>query len=74
MSAPYKHLGIQYFPLGGLNAENMLEYLKEPNVPIIGGSWIVKNDLVNNKDWAGITARARDVTKVLMLNTGSKNE
>jgi len=61
MSAPYKHLGIQYFPLGGLNAENMVEYLKEPNVPVIGGSWIVKKELVDNEDWTGITARATDV-------------
>ncbi len=65
MSAPYKHLGIQYFPLGGLNAENMVAYLKEPNVPAIGGSWIVKKGLVENEDWAGITARATSVTKAL---------
>lgn len=61
MGAPYKHLGIQYFPLGGLNAENMSQYLCEPNVPAIGGSWIVKKELVENEDWAGITARAADV-------------
>ncbi|WP_442505141.1 bifunctional 4-hydroxy-2-oxoglutarate aldolase/2-dehydro-3-deoxy-phosphogluconate aldolase [Novipirellula sp. SH528] len=61
MSAPYKHLGIEYFPLGGLNAENMMDYLREPNVPAIGGSWIVKQELVNNEDWAGLTARAADV-------------
>ena len=61
MATPYKHLGIQYFPLGGLNADNMLDYLNEPNVPTIGGSWIVKNELVKTEDWAGISARARDV-------------
>jgi 2-dehydro-3-deoxyphosphogluconate aldolase/(4S)-4-hydroxy-2-oxoglutarate aldolase len=61
MSAPYAHLGIQYFPLGGLNAANMNEYLAEPNVPAIGGSWIVQKDLVKNKDWAAITTRAQEV-------------
>lgn len=65
MAAPYKHLGIQYFPLGGLNAENMASYLMEDNVPTIGGSWIVKKELVNNGDWSGITARAADVIKAL---------
>lgn len=65
MSTPYKHLGIQYFPLGGLNEKNMLEYLSEPNVPTIGGSWIVKPDMVNKADWAGITASAAAVRKVL---------
>ena len=65
MSAPYKHLGIRYFPLGGLNAENMLDYLKEDNVPAIGGSWIVKKDMVLNEDWDGITARAAQVRRIL---------
>jgi 2-dehydro-3-deoxyphosphogluconate aldolase/(4S)-4-hydroxy-2-oxoglutarate aldolase len=65
MSAPYKHLGIQYFPLGGLNDTNMLEYLNEPNVPTIGGSWIVKPELVAKADWAGITARASSVVQLL---------
>ncbi|MCF7848149.1 MAG: bifunctional 4-hydroxy-2-oxoglutarate aldolase/2-dehydro-3-deoxy-phosphogluconate aldolase [Kiritimatiellales bacterium] len=65
MSAPYKHLGIQYFPLGGLTSDNMVAYLKEDNVPVIGGSWIVKKELVLNEDWAGITARAAEVRQIV---------
>ena len=65
LAAPYQHLEIQYFPLGGLNAENMVDYLKQPNVPAIGGSWIVQKTLVDNEDWPGITARASDVIKTL---------
>lgn len=65
MGAPYKHLGIQYFPLGGVNAENMIDYLNEPNVPTVGGSWIVKKDLVDAEDWEGITARAAEVRNAL---------
>lgn len=72
MSAPYKHLGIEYFPLGGLNAENMVGYLNEPNVVAIGGSWIVKQNLVDNKDWDGITARAADAIRT--AKKGMKNE
>jgi 2-dehydro-3-deoxyphosphogluconate aldolase/(4S)-4-hydroxy-2-oxoglutarate aldolase len=63
MSAPYKHLGIKYFPLGGVNADNMLGYLAEPNVPILGGSWIVKKELLDNEDWDAITERAMEVSK-----------
>jgi 2-dehydro-3-deoxyphosphogluconate aldolase/(4S)-4-hydroxy-2-oxoglutarate aldolase len=66
MSAPYKHLGIRYFPLGGLNAENMQEYLQESNVTAIGGSWIVRQELVDDEDWAAITARAADVVSCSM--------
>ena len=67
MSAPYQHLGIAYFPLGGINADNMLDYLREPNVPTVGGSWIVKKDLVQSEDWAGLQARAADVAKALQV-------
>ena len=69
MSAPYKHLGVQYFPLGGLNAENMMDYLKEPNIPAIGGSWIVKKSLIENEDWAGIASRAAEVRSILTQST-----
>lgn len=65
MAAPYKHLGVRYFPLGGLNSENMLGYLAEEIVPSIGGSWIVKQDLVANEDWAGIAARAAEVRNII---------
>jgi len=59
MAASYKHLGIQYFPLGGIHAGNMQPYLEQSNVPAVGGSWIVKKELVDNEDWDGITASAR---------------
>jgi 2-dehydro-3-deoxyphosphogluconate aldolase/(4S)-4-hydroxy-2-oxoglutarate aldolase len=61
MSTPYSHLNIKYFPLGGINSDNMIDYLNEPNVPTVGGSWIVKKELVENEDWVAITARAKDV-------------
>ena len=63
MAAPYAHLGVQYFPLGGVNANNMVDYLREPDIPAIGGSWIVKKELVDAGDWAQITARAAEVSQ-----------
>lgn len=65
ISAPYAHLGIRYFPLGGLNAENMINYLKEDNVLAIGGSWIVKGDLVLSENWNEITARATAAREIV---------
>ncbi|MEQ8211567.1 MAG: bifunctional 4-hydroxy-2-oxoglutarate aldolase/2-dehydro-3-deoxy-phosphogluconate aldolase [Lacipirellulaceae bacterium] len=65
MSAPYRHLGMQYFPLGGLNTENMLTYLAEDNIPAIGGSWIVQDRLVEAQDWTAIVARAAEVRGAL---------
>lgn len=63
-AAPYKHLEIRYIPLGGLNAGNMLEYLKEPFVLALGGSWIAKRDLVQQQDWKTITKNAAEARKI----------
>ena len=65
MSTPYNHLGVLYFPLGGINEENIGDYLKEPNVPTVGGSWIVKKELVEKEDWEGIRWRAEAVRKTV---------
>ena len=65
MAAPYRHLGIRYFPLGGLNADNMMDYLTLDNVPTIGGSWIVDKVLVENNDWDGLSARAAEVKGII---------
>ncbi|MEJ6718824.1 MAG: bifunctional 4-hydroxy-2-oxoglutarate aldolase/2-dehydro-3-deoxy-phosphogluconate aldolase [Akkermansiaceae bacterium] len=65
MAAPYNHLGIRYFPLGGVNSENMLGYLAEDIVPTVGGTWIVAKDLVQNENWDGITAAAQKVINTL---------
>ena len=46
---------IRFCPTGGINEKNFLEYLALPNVKCVGGSWIVPDDAVSNKDWARIT-------------------
>ena len=58
MAAPYKHLGISFLPLGGLNLDNMSSYLSSPLVAAIGGSWIASGDLIAAKNWDGIRMNA----------------
>ena len=65
ISAPFNHLDVKYFPLGGINSNNMKEYLNIDNVIAIGGSWIVKHQLVLNKQWKEITKRAFEVRNII---------
>lgn len=65
MSAPYRHLDLSFLCLGGIHAENMNEYLNEPHVAAIGGSWIVKQELVEARDWDALAERARGVREAL---------
>ena len=50
-------------PTGGINMNNMHEYLSLPNVSAIGGSFMLPNDLVNAKDWDGIEALCKEAVK-----------
>ena len=58
--APYGHLGISFIPTGGIHSGNCGDYLAIPGVAAIGGSWMIKADLVSNKDWASIASITRD--------------
>ena len=62
MQAPYSYLGLQFIPLGGLNAQNAEGYLAEKCILAVGGSWIAKPDAIDSGDWAGITERAREIS------------
>ena len=56
--APYAHLGIRFVPLGGVNAENMGDWLANPGVLAVGGSWLTPKDAVAAGDWEEVTRRA----------------
>jgi 2-dehydro-3-deoxyphosphogluconate aldolase/(4S)-4-hydroxy-2-oxoglutarate aldolase len=58
MAGPYAHMDISFIPLGGLNQMNMLDYLADPIVHAIGGSWIAPRPLIQAGDWTAITERA----------------
>lgn len=47
---------ISFCPTGGVNIENMNEFLKLENVPCVGGTWIVPRDVINNKDFKTISS------------------
>jgi 2-dehydro-3-deoxyphosphogluconate aldolase / (4S)-4-hydroxy-2-oxoglutarate aldolase len=47
---------IRFCPTGGINPDNVKDYLALPNVDCVGGSWITPSDALQNKDWSRITA------------------
>ena len=65
IAAPFMHLGVQFIPLGGVNAANAPTYLKEPSVLALGGSWLAPKDLIAKGDWAAITALASEITGIV---------
>lgn len=55
---------ISFCPTGGVSPQNAHSYLSLPNVVCAGGSWVAPADLVEQGDWAGIEALAKDARKL----------
>jgi len=49
VSAPYTML--KFMPTGGINAENVKEYLAFDKILACGGSWMVKKDMIKNGEF-----------------------
>jgi len=60
LSAPYASLGVQFCPTGGLNLDNMNDYLSLPVVSAIGGSWLATKQQIADKQWDLITAQVKE--------------
>jgi len=52
---------VKFCPTGGINLNNVRNYLALNNVKCCGGSWLVSEDIVLNKNWTKITELANQV-------------
>jgi 2-dehydro-3-deoxyphosphogluconate aldolase/(4S)-4-hydroxy-2-oxoglutarate aldolase len=51
--------GVAFCPTGGVGAGNAKDFLAQPNVLCVGGSWVAPNDAVSAGDWGRIEQLAR---------------
>ena len=54
LSAPF--VGVKFMPTGGVNAENIKEYISAPFIHAVGGSWVCPKDAIKTGDFDRITA------------------
>lgn len=57
LAAPFPN--IRFMPTGGINSENVLEYLSYNKVIACGGSWMVKDTLINSHEFDKIEKLTR---------------
>ena len=53
-----------FCPTGGISLENAPDYLAQPNVICVGGSWVAPADAVRDGDWGRITELARQAASL----------
>jgi 2-dehydro-3-deoxyphosphogluconate aldolase / (4S)-4-hydroxy-2-oxoglutarate aldolase len=63
--APYRHLGIQFMPTGGLKPANIMNYLEIPEVLGAGGTWLASTAEMNNGDWDKIEEKIKAAVQML---------
>lgn len=62
LAAPFT--GIKFIPTGGVNGDNLAEYLSVPYVRAVGGSWLCAKADVNAGEFDKITQLCRQASEV----------
>lgn len=63
LAGPYS--GMSFLPTGGVDMANIGSYVRRPNVWAVGGSWMVKPDLIEGEKWDAIEALCREAVLAL---------
>ena len=56
---------LHFCPTGGINLDNVINYLKLPSVSCIGGTWIAPRSLIQTGSFEEIALRAAEAQKLL---------
>ena len=64
LAGPYVNL--RFVPTGGVNKDNLLDYLGFKKVVAVGGSWMVKGELVNNDRFDEIERLSREAVEKML--------
>jgi len=60
IAGPYANQKVTFCPTGGVNLDNMNEYLSLPIVSNIGGTWLATKQQIAEKRWGQITGQAAE--------------
>ena len=63
IAAPYTQM--KFIPTGGINANNMKDYFEYNRILAIGGSWMVKGDLIKNGEFDKVEAMTKEAVAKL---------
>ena len=61
---------LKFMPTGGINAGNVVDYLKSTKIFCCGGSWMVKKDMIEAGDFDRIRDMAREASDIVKNSRG----
>lgn len=57
----------RFCPTGGINRENLSDYLRLPQVAFVGGTWIASSALIQQENWKEISRLSQEATDLAAL-------
>ena len=57
---------LDFMPTGGVNTQNLNDYLGFDRIHACGGTWMVKKDLINGEKWDEIEKISKDAVKKML--------
>lgn len=64
LSASYPH--VRFLPAGGIDMNNMHDYLSMPGILAVCGSFMLPDEAVDARDWDEITRLSKDAVKTML--------
>jgi 2-dehydro-3-deoxyphosphogluconate aldolase/(4S)-4-hydroxy-2-oxoglutarate aldolase len=63
MSDPFPQL--RFIPTGGIKLENAAQYLQNPKIHAVGGSWMAKRRMIADGQFTEITRMAKEASDLV---------
>jgi 2-dehydro-3-deoxyphosphogluconate aldolase/(4S)-4-hydroxy-2-oxoglutarate aldolase len=65
LAGPYAHTGVKFLPTGGVNLNNLEDYLRSDAVLGLGGTWIAPKEVIAAGKWAQIRENCRRTIEIV---------
>ena len=65
ITAPFGLHALRFIPTGGVSPGNLADWLGEPCVAAVGGTWIASRSMIRGGDWTGIRRAAQEALRAV---------
>ncbi len=64
IATPFTLHGPRFIPTGGISTANIADWLRQPSVAAVGGTWIASPGMIRDGDWIGIRRNAEEAVRL----------
>lgn len=65
LAGPYAHTGVKFIPMGGVNFQNLKQFVHHKLVIAVGGSWLASTNLISENNFEKITLNVAEAFEAI---------